>query len=119
MENSDYLETNEELIKKFNELLNDDNLLNSFNNKNYEDLQTEPKKLIACQHEIIFNVTANVMEENDKGETVRTKEICSKNYHIPVPPDQDYNLYMKTFFSFLEDCLANSANKASEENTNE
>jgi hypothetical protein len=112
-------ESNNDLLERFKELLNDDKEFNTFKNKKYEDLMLEPKKLISCQHEIIFNVTANVMEENEKGETVRTKEICSKNYHIPVPPDQDYNLYMKTFFSFLEECLANSANNASEKKTNE
>jgi hypothetical protein len=72
-------------------------------------------KLISCRHEIIFNINANVLEENELGETVGSKAICTKNYHIPVPSDKDYNEYMDSFFSFLENCISQAAIKSNEE----
>jgi hypothetical protein len=62
-----------------------------------------PGKLIQCTHEIVFTVTARVLEENLKGEIIGEKEVCIKTYHIPVPIDKDYNNYMSTFFKYLED----------------
>lgn len=81
-----------------------------------DELDNSSKKLISCPHEIVFKITANVLEENEKGELIRSKEICTKNYHIPVPIDQDYNVYMKTFFTFLEGCLEKSINHSEEQN---
>lgn len=91
-----------------------DYLQKNYNNE-VPDLD-RPKKLISCPHEIIFDIKATVMEENEKGEIVGCKEICRKDYHIPVPPKKDYNLYMESFFEHLEKCIISSA-KHSEEKT--
>lgn len=77
-----------------------------------QNLSEEPEKLSDAAHEIVFNITANVLEENDKGEKVRSKKICTKFYHIPVPLGGDYNIFMEAFFSFLEKSLASSATEA-------
>lgn len=71
-------------------------------------------KLIECRHEILIGVTAHVMEEDDTGTTVASKEICKKNYHIPVPSNKDYNQYMQGFFDFLEQCMKSSIEKTNE-----
>lgn len=93
-------------------------------NKLYEGLNSDtatgkkelndnnPEKLIDCQHEIIFKITANVLEQNDNGELTSSKEICGKNYHIPVPSGAPYKEYMDSFFTFLENCLLESADKS-------
>jgi len=65
-------------------------------------------KLIECRHEIIISVLAHVLEEDDTGQTVGSKEICKKNYHIPVPSHQDYQIYLMGFFNFLEKCMSSS-----------
>ena len=75
----------------------------------YDTLLESTEKLISCRHEIVFDITANVLEENDVGETVGTKEICVKKYHIPVPSNKDYNEYMKAFFSYLEKQMTDAA----------
>lgn len=75
-------------------------------------------KLIECRHEILIGVTANIMEEDDMGQLVGSKEICKKNYHIPVPSDKDYNHYLKGFFDFLETCMSSSIDKANENTPN-
>jgi hypothetical protein len=74
-----------------------------------------PKKLLICPHEIVITVIANVLEENEKGEVIGTKEICQKDYHIPVPPTHDYNIYMESFFSHLENCITASAKQGTKE----
>lgn len=72
-----------------------------YNPENFEDISSN-QKLLKCTHEIIFTITARVMEENIKGEIIGDKEICVKNYHIPVPINKEYNDYMSTFFDYLE-----------------
>lgn len=72
---------------------------------------SNPEKLIDCPHEIIFKITANVLEQNQAGEVTASKEICSKNYHIPVPSGSPYKDYMNSFFGFLENCLLESADQ--------
>jgi hypothetical protein len=73
-------------------------------------------KLTNSPHEIVFDITASVFEENLKGEIVGTKEICTKKFHIPVPIDKDYELFMKTFFEHLEKCILTSTQVAYEDN---
>mgnify|MGYP006286865319 CR=1 FL=1 len=75
-------------------------------------IDDEQHKLIRCPHEIIFNITANVLMENDKGEKTGSREICNKNYHIPVPIDRDYKEYMNAFFEHLEKALGESVKYA-------
>lgn len=73
-----------------------------------------PGKLIQCTHEIVFTVTARVLEENLKGEIVGEKEVSIKTYHIPVPIDKDYNNYMATFFKYLEDKMIETIDHSNE-----
>jgi hypothetical protein len=95
---------------------NPDLLLNYLDNIYNSDIPSNerPKKLLMCPHEIVITVIANVLEENEKGELIGTKDICQKDYHIPVPPKHDYNEYMRSFFSHLETCIASSAKNATE-----
>lgn len=80
----------------------------------YRELEeyTNLKKLTDAPHEIIFDVTATVMEENNKGEIIGTKEISTQRYHIPVPINQNYEVFMKTFFHHIHECLNDTASKA-------
>lgn len=71
------------------------------------------KKLIQCSHEIVFSINASVLMENEKGELTGTREVCSKNFHIPVPIDKDYEVFMKTFFDYIENCLINGIQESS------
>jgi hypothetical protein len=87
----------------------------------FDDPNT-PKKLIECAHEIIFNITAHVMTEDEKGEVTSSVEICTKNYHIPVPFNKDYKSYMSVFFDHLENSIINTisdTNDKAEETKND
>lgn len=82
-------------------------------------IQNNNSKLIECRHEIVISVIAHVLEDDDEGQTIGSKEICKKNYHIPVPSNRDYNEYLAGFFNFLEGCMSSSVNQLdSEEDTN-
>ena len=91
--------------------------LKSFDEQNgiRQNLSGEPEKLSDAPHEIVFNITANVLEENEKGEKTRSKHICTKYYHIPVPVDGDYHVFMEAFFKFLEESLSSAASKTYEQ----
>lgn len=80
-----------------------------------EELLKDNKKLIECKHEIIIAVTASIFEENDEGNTIGAKEICKKNYHIPVPSDRDYQDYLSGFFNFLEQCMSSSVDRVEQQ----
>lgn len=97
----------------FHDILN--KLYEGFNSETVQQKglnDNNPEKLIECQHEIIFKITANVLQQNDDGELTSSKEICHKNYHIPVPSGSPYKEYMDSFFTFLENCLLESADKS-------
>jgi hypothetical protein len=78
-------------------------------------MDSEAAKLIDCRHEILIKVTAHVIEQDAIGNTVGTKEVCQKNYHIPVPEHKDHNVYLSGFFDFLEGCMSQSVESQTEE----
>jgi hypothetical protein len=78
----------------------------------HRQIQINNQKLIDCRHEIVMSLTAFVYQQDDEGKDIAAAEICRKNFHIPVPANQDYNEYMKSFFSFLENCITQSATES-------
>lgn len=82
-------------------------------------IQQNNSKLIECRHEIVISVIAHVLEDDDEGQTIGSKEICKKNYHIPVPSNKDYHEYMNGFFQFLEGCMSSSVNQLDSDNKEE
>ena len=71
----------------------------------YEELNTAPKKLIDCPHEIIFSVEANILEQNENHENIASKSIHKRNFHMPVPEKEDPMQYMQGFLEHFEKCL--------------
>lgn len=116
----------EEQIEKYKQILldsfkdvdtsNPQNVLDFLKQNYIKDVPNieRPEKILSCPHEIVFTIIANVLEENEKGETIGSKEVCQKNYHIPVPAAHDYNMYMDSFFKYLENCIKSSAKHATE-----
>ena len=74
----------------------------------YSEIDSSPKKLIDCPHEIIATLDISVMEQNSQGENIFSKESHIRHYHIPVPPKHDYNVYANAFIKKFEQALANS-----------
>lgn len=78
----------------------------------YEELDTSPKKLIDCQHEIIFTVESNILQQNEKGENTTSSMIHKRNFHMPVPQGNNPIEYMEIFLKHFEECLINTHNTA-------
>ena len=104
-------------IKSFRDILDDDqtaNLINALSyNNGYEFLVDAKKdKLIDCPKEIVFNIEANVLNQNTNGEIIASEGIFSEVYHIPVPTGQPYRHFLNEFMSFFRQGLSDSAAKA-------
>jgi hypothetical protein len=80
----------------------------------HEDILLQDKKLVVCKHEIVIKVEAAVMEEDDEGEMLGTKEICKNTYRIPVPSNKDYHIFMKAFFDHLQNSMTKSYEQANQ-----
>ena len=106
-------ETLEELKKLSESLDSQIKQEQSFQYSELDDLVNN-KKATNSPHEIIFDITATVLEENEKGEAVNAKEIMTKKFHIPFPIDKEYKKFMGIFFSHLEQSILDSTNKAYE-----
>jgi len=84
----------------------------------YKEIFEGHQKKIDCTHELIFNITANILKQNDDGIDISSEGLCAKNYHIPIKDGMDYKPFLDAFFLFLENCLANSAEHAFEKSNN-
>lgn len=78
----------------------------------YQRLFEGQCKKIQCAHEIIFNISARVISEDENGNDSECKEILTKNYHIPVKDKAEYKQFIDAFFQYLENCLSQSAKHA-------
>lgn len=94
---------------KIKEILQDPELKNEY--LGYSELDTSPKKLIDCAHEIVFSVEANILEQNEKHENTKSVMIHRTTFHMPVPESHDPQEYMKTFMQHFEECLIHTKKK--------
>lgn len=67
-----------------------------------------PIHITDSPHEIRISVTTEISGIDDKGYVNEIKEMFRKNYHIPVPANQDYMVYANKFFETLEIKLAST-----------
>lgn len=80
----------------------------------YDSLFEGQNKKIQCAHEIVFNISARVLSEDENGNDNECKEILTRNYHIPVKDKAEYKQFIDAFFQYLENCLSQSAKHAYE-----
>lgn len=83
----------------------------------------ETTKLIDCQHELVFSMTVNVLEQDQEGKNLGSSEIRTNTYHIPVPSGNNYQEYIGTFMQHFEKSMITAADitdkQLSESNNNE
>lgn len=77
-----------------------------------EEMYDQYLKKTDAAHEIVFNITASLLEENDKGETLAPKLVFIKNFFIPVKPQEDIGKFTDTFFKTIEDCIIYGSQKS-------
>lgn len=113
---------NEEILSNLEDFLPTDDL--DFIKQRFDtqlNCFPEDTKLIACPHEIVFTITANVLAEDKEGQTVDSVELSTRTYHMPVPADKDYSHFMESFMSFFEKAMIDShqqATQTAQDNTN-
>lgn len=74
------------------------------------------KKQTDNAHEIHISMTANILkQQEDNQQYPESILVYTNNYFIPVPSGQDYNDYATAFFNYIETCMIQSADQATEE----
>jgi hypothetical protein len=84
----------EKIEHKYDHLENDDPL--DFNLKHPDVMH--PKHITSSPHEITVFVKAEVSDIDNKGNLSEIKDLFEKYYHIPVPNNTDYMVYVTKFF---------------------
>lgn len=84
----------EQAEHQYDHLENDDPL--DFNLKHPEIMH--PTHITSSPHEITVYVKAEVSDIDDKGNLSQIKDLFEQYYHIPVPNNTDYMLYVTKFF---------------------
>lgn len=73
-----------------------------YSDSQYAEIFEDQQKLTDTAHEIVFKITANVLEQNEKGEYVKSKGMFEQNYHIPIPVGSLCTDYVDAFFDFIK-----------------
>jgi hypothetical protein len=84
----------EKIEHKYDHLENDDPL--DFSLKHPDVMH--PKHITSSPHEITVFVKAEVSDIDNKGNLSEIKDLFEKYYHIPVPNNTDYMVYVTKFF---------------------
>lgn len=75
----------------------------------------ETTKLIDCQHEIVFSMNINALEQDADGRSVGSAELRTSTYHIPVPSGADYKEYIDAFMQHFEKAMITAADNTDNE----
>lgn len=79
---------------------------------NYDQFFVDETKLTECKFELVFNITASLLQQDETGNLSNTKQIYSQNYHIPVPDEKNHKIFLDTFFKYLEGHILESSKVA-------
>lgn len=79
---------------------------------NYDQFFVDETKLSDCKFELVFNITASLLEQNETGNVSNTKQLYAQNYIIPVPDEKDHKIFLDTFFKYLENHILESSKVA-------
>ena len=86
----------------------------ALNFRSREELVT-PAKITDAPKEIIFMLKVIVTETNAEGEPVRTLDVLEQNYHIPVMPGKEHNIYVEKFLEKFRSKLQEACGEANNE----
>ena len=70
-----------------------------------EELHPElgpPRHITSSPHEIRVYVNIETSTVNEKGYIDELKDITKKSYHIPVPPEKNYEEFIDKFVQYFE-----------------
>lgn len=79
--------------------------------KQYAGLFESDQSLLDSPVELVFVLTCNVLNKNQKGEIENTEKVLVKNYHVPLNNKQEVERYIEGFFNKFHDKMEQQANE--------
>lgn len=79
--------------------------------KQYAGLFEESESLVDAPVELIFTISCNVLNKNQKGEIENTEKVLIKNYHVPLDNKKQVERYVEGFFNKFHDKMDQQANE--------
>jgi hypothetical protein len=80
----------------------------------YAGLFEESEALLDCPVELVFTISCNVLNKNQKGELINSEKVIVKNYHVPLNNKKEVERYIEGFFNKFHDRMEKQANETVE-----
>lgn len=81
----------------------------------YAGLFEKDQSLLDCPVELVFTISCNVLNKNQKGELENTDKVFIKHYHVPLDNKKQVERYVEGFFNKFHDKMEQQANETFEE----
>lgn len=85
----------------------------------YSEIFESEQPLLDCPVEIVFHVTCNVLNKNQKGELINSEKVIMKNYHAALDNKSQVERYVEGFFNKFHQKMEEQANETIPEPNNE
>lgn len=85
----------------------------------YAGLFQKDEALLDSPVELIFTISCNVLNKNQKGEIENTDKVLIKNYHVPLDNKKEVERYIEGFFNKFHDKMDQQAREIFEEKEKE
>jgi hypothetical protein len=85
----------------------------------YAGLFNEDESLLDCPVEMIFTVTCNVLNKNQKGEIESSEKVIVKTYHVPLDNKKEVERYVEGFFNKFHEKMEQQAEEIIKDKDNE
>lgn len=85
----------------------------------YAGLFQKDEALLDSPVELVFTISCNVLNKNQKGEIENTDKVLIKNYHVPLDNKKEVERYIEGFFNKFHDKMDQQASEIFEEKEKE
>jgi len=75
----------------------------------YSGLFSQDEPLLDSPVEMVFTVTCNVLNKNQKGEVENSEKVIVKNYHVPLENKKQVERYIEGFFNKFHEKMEKQA----------
>lgn len=85
----------------------------------YAGLFSQDEPLLDSPVEMIFTVTCNVLNKNQKGEVQNSEKVIVKTYHVPLQNKTEVERYIEGFFNKFHEKMEQQAAETVKEDNHE
>lgn len=75
----------------------------------YGGLFGQDEPLLDSPVEMVFTITCNVLNKNQKGEVENSEKVIVKNYHVPLENKKQVERYIEGFFNKFHEKMEKQA----------